>query len=268
MRKLIFAFLALFMISQVAMSLAPVTVVVRDDGMNLSAKLINTNTGEELYSADIDEDDVVVNGSGYSTFIIGEDDPDWGDLASGLVDSTNIIIRILNNNDILEDQRFDGVALQSAQSSQSPGDFNVGSDFNVGGDAGVGGDFTVEGDGSFDGNFMVGGIFSYYTPEEPENEFEDSTDVGDILNNILVFVEGAEDNVIIEAEENLNEDLPDNATYTFIHANDDEQYPGQGYYLRIEDSYGNTVYLNEGDSITLIKINGKYYFQQPLLIEG
>lgn len=266
MRKLIFAFLALFAISQVALSLAPVTVVVRDDGMNLSVQLINTSNDEVLYSEDIDEDNVTTNGSGYATFIIGEDDPDWGSLSSNLADNTNIVVRIKNSGSTLEDQRFDEVATTSARSAQSPGNFNVGEDLGVGGDMGVGGDFTVEGDGSFDGNFMVGGIFSYYTPEIPENEFEDESagEVGAILNNIFVFIDGADDDIQVDADDDLNSGLPDNATYTFIHANDNDN----DYYLRIEDSFGNRVWLYEGDSITLIKINGKFHFQQPIFYGG
>lgn len=262
MRKLVYAFLALFTISQVAMSLAPVTVVVRDDGMNLSVKLINTNTGEELYSETIDEDNVSTNGSGYSTFIIGEDDPDWGDLPSGLVDSTGVIIRILDNGTNIEEQRFDDVATTSARSAQSPGNFNVGSDFNVGGDGEVGGDFTVEGDGSFENDFTVGGVFSYNPPAN-SNEFTDSMDVEDVISNIFLFIEGDDDDVHIIADEQLNTNLPDNAAYTFIHAHNDNNY-----YLRIEDSFGDSIWLSSGQSITLLKINGKFYFQQPMFYEG
>lgn len=274
MKKILYVLVALFAINSLLTALAPVTVVVRDDGSNLSVKLVNTRSGVEYYSGEVDE--ASENGSGYATFVIGEGDPDWGDVPKSIATNASVVLNIYNNGILIEQQRIDKLVQESARSAQLPSNVNVSNNFSAGGNIQAGGNLVVkdtlivEGPSNFGGNvevtgnINVGGVLTYSSATASGNEFTDDVDVEEVIANILIYVGGTDTTVTINAENDLNPNLPNNATYTFIHSYENDDYLD----LIIKDSFDNTIYLYFGQSITLFKINGKFYIQQPSYGQG
>ncbi len=244
-------------------SLAPVTVVLNNDGDNLTAQLNDYTSGSPVAVDSIDAitvPTVTANGSGYSSFVVGEGDPDWGDIASTRVNS-NVILDIFDNGTLVAQFRLDELIEVTARSEKLPSDVVIGDELKVEGDlivdstATFKGETTFEGDATFEGESTFeedatfdGQVTVTSVLKLASNEFSDLTGLGGITSNIMVFVG---DTTINIDESDFSGDLVNGATYTIVNEGTD--------YFTIELDNGSYIYVSENQVVTLIRIGGSLY---------
>lgn len=229
-------------------SLAPVTVVLNNDGDNLTAQLNDYTTGSAVAVDGIGAitiPTVTANGSGYSTFVVGEGDVDWGDILSTSVNS-NVILDIYDGDELVAQFRLDELQEVTARTERLPSRVTVGKELKVEGEIKVDSTATFEQEVEVKGRLRVTGVFV-----QASNTFSDSTDLSDVTSNIMIFVGSSE--TIIE-DENFSEDLVNGATYTIIHNGTGQNYPSLT--LNLENGYAN-IYQNQ--AVTIIKIDDAFY---------
>ncbi|PKL78387.1 MAG: hypothetical protein CVV25_11760 [Ignavibacteriae bacterium HGW-Ignavibacteriae-4] len=242
-------------------SLAPVTVVLNNDGDNITAQLNDYSSGSPVAVDGIDAiivPTVTANGSGYSSFVVGEGDPDWGDILSTKVNS-NVILDIYDNGTLVAQFRLDELQEQTARTEQLPSNVIIGNELKVEGDATFKGENTFKGvttfkkqttfekDSKFEGQVTVTGVLKLKS-----NEFSDSVDIGDIETNIMVFVGGSD--VDIE-ESSFSNNLVNGATYTLVNNGTGQNDP----YFSIDLDNGDYVRVYPNQVVTLIRIGGNLY---------
>jgi|APTNR8051073442_1049403.scaffolds.fasta_scaffold02223_6 hypothetical protein len=242
-------------------SLAPVTVVLNNDGDNLTAQLNDYTSGSPVAVDGIGAitvPTVTANGSGYSSFVVGEGDPDWGDITSSKVNS-NVILDIFDDGTLVAQFRLDELIEVTARNERLPSNVVIGEELKVEGEAKFDGDATFNGESTFkekstfDGQVTITSVLTLAS-----NEFTDTEELGDITSNIMVFV--GETDIDIE-ESNFSSDLVNGATYTIVNNGDD--------YFTIELDNGGMYYIYENQVVTIIKIGGKlYYVSTPGFGEG
>lgn len=239
-------------------SLAPVTVVLNNDGDNITAQLNDYSSGSPVAVDGIGAitvPTVTANGSGYSSFVVGEGDPDWGDILSTKVNS-NVILDIYDNGTLVAQFRLDELQEQTARTEQLPSNVIIGNELKVEGDATFKGENTFKGvttfkkqttfekDSKFEGQVTVTGVLKLKS-----NEFSDANGLGDIETNIMVFV--GEDYLEIY-EDDFSNNLVNGATYTIVNNGSATLY--------IELDNGSNLYIYTNQVIQLIRIGGNLYF--------
>ncbi|MFA7325741.1 MAG: hypothetical protein WC121_03690 [Candidatus Kapaibacterium sp.] len=240
-------------------SLAPVTVVLNNDGDNITAQLNDYSTGSAVPVGNIGAitvPTITPNGSGYSSFVVGEGDPDWGSISSTKVNS-NVILDVYDGTTLVAQFRLDELQEITARNERLPSDVTVGDELKVEGgstfegDATFEGEATFEGGTTFEGQLEVTGVFV-----QASNEFTDSVEIGDITSNIMIFV-GDED-VVIE-DESFSADLVNGATYTIINNGTGQNNPSLSFDL--DNGY---AWISRYQAVTIIKLGGKLYIvSQP-----
>lgn len=233
-----------------AYSLAPVTVVLNNDGDNLTAQLNDYSSGSAVPVENIGAITIpstTPNGSGYVSFVVGEGDPDWGNIPKTSVNS-NVILDILDNGTLVAQFRLDQLIETTARTERLPSNVTIGKKLRIEGEIKVDSTATFEKEVEVKGKLKVTGVLV-----QASNTFSDSTEVGNITSNIMIFIG---DNYTGLQESSFSEDLVDGATYTIINKGGDS--------LTISLDNEGFVYLNPNQAATIIKIGGVLYIvSQP-----
>lgn len=121
--KKTFLLISLFLITAtLAYSLAPVTVVLNNDGDNLTVRLNDYTSGSPVQvgnQAEYTIPSVTPNGSGMSSFVVGEGDIDWGNIPPASINNS-VILDVYDNSVLIAQFRLDRLIEITARSERVP----------------------------------------------------------------------------------------------------------------------------------------------------
>lgn len=218
--ELYYIYVATFCSTTLAYSLAPVTVVLNNDGDNLTVRFSDYTNGTPI---PIDSGGgrtiptQTPNASGVCSFVVGEGDPDWGGISSTKVNS-NVILDIYDGTTLVAQFRLDELIETTARTEQLPSNVIIGNELKVEGESKFVGDATFKGETKFEepatfddeakfkGQVTVNGVLKLNS-----NEFSDAEGLGEIESNIMVYVGEGEDDF---EESDFSNNLVNGATQT------------------------------------------------------
>lgn len=229
-----------------AYSLAPVTVVLNNDGDNVTAKLNDYSSGSPVQVGDKAEYTIPTlteNGSGFSSFVVGEGDPDWGGIAKGSVNS-NVVLDIYKAGTLIAQFRLDQLIETTARTERLPSTVSIGKELTVAGEIKVDSTATFAQKVEVKGQLNVTGVLRLAS-----NKFKTRNKLGDIESNIMIF-NGTSSIAIVESD--FSNKLVNGASYTIINNGGDS--------FSIELDNGGLYYIYQNQVVTIIKIGGVFYY--------
>jgi hypothetical protein len=230
-----------------AYSLAPVTVVLNNDGDNVTAKLNDYSSGSPVQvggTAEYNIPTLTDNGSGYSSFVMGQGEEDWGNIPKSKVNS-NVILDVYKAGTLIAQFRLDQLIEVSARTERLPSNVNISQELNVAGES------TFQANSEFKGQVKVTGVLV-----QASNEFKTRNQLGEIESNIMIFT-GKNDLTI--NDNHFSSNLVNGATYTIINKGGGQDFPSLT--IELDNGY---AYLSQNQAATIIKIGGKLFIvSQP-----
>lgn len=231
--KKTFLLISLFLITAtLAYSLAPVTVVLNNDGDNLTVRLNDYTSGSPVQvgnQAEYTIPSVTPNGSGMSSFVVGEGDIDWGNIPPASINNS-VILDVYDNSVLIAQFRLDRLIEITARSERVPR-VRVAK-------------ITVDSAATFEQQVEIKGplVLSSGT-------FINAVELDTLTTNIMIFTGNGTS--VVEADfSNL---LANGTTYTIVN---------QSIYgsLGITLDSGGPINLAINQSATIIKVGNKLYF--------
>lgn len=224
----------------IAYSLAPVTVVLRNDGNDLTVKLNNYSSGTAAQVGTVASrtiPSVTPNGSGYSSFVVGASEAAWDNISVDSVNS-NVILDVYDNNVLIAQFRLDQLMETTARNEKLPANLVVDDKLTVGGDLQVVGKAVFQQDVEVKGQLALS-----------SSTFSNAGDLQYIQTNIMVY-----DNFLPQTvtEDDFSPFLLDGATYTILNKTSAP--------LTINLSNGTTAVLYDRNSAVILKLNGELNF--------
>ncbi|MFA7325742.1 MAG: hypothetical protein WC121_03695 [Candidatus Kapaibacterium sp.] len=128
MKRILIFISLLVAATSLAYSLAPVTVVLNNDGDNLTVRFSDYTNGTPI---PIDSGGVrtiptqTPNASGTCSFVVGEGDPDWGNIPPSRVNSY-VLIEVFDNGSLVAQFRLDELIQDAAQNEHLPSGVELG----------------------------------------------------------------------------------------------------------------------------------------------
>ena len=228
--------MSLFVIATtLAYSLAPVTCVLKNDGDHITVKLRDYSSGLPVQvgdSASRTIPTITPNGSGISTFILGEGDPDWGNIPPSAVNS-KVLVEIYDNGSLIRQTRLDDL-IERAAINEKATKLRVAK-------------FTADSAATFEQQVEIKGPLV-----RSSSNFTDSLSFTSIVSNIMIYT--GYNQLLNITESDFNPQLTNGTTYTIVNNNINLNV------LNILLDNGDNVSLNTYDSTTIIKLGNALYF--------
>lgn len=233
--KRIFLLISLFVIATtLAYSLAPVTVVLNNDGDNLTAQLNDYSNGNPVPVNSIGLltiPTITPNGSGVSSFVVGQGEEDWGNIPPSAVNSS-VILDIYDNGVLTAQFRLDQLIERTARTERLPIRVRVG-------------EIKADSAATFEQQVEIKGplVLSIGT-------FSSSFELDTLKTNIMSYT--GYSTLTVTENSQFGPPLTNGATYTIVN--------NGGGTLGINLIYGGNASLSVGQSASIVKVNNYLYF--------
>ena len=234
--KKTFLLISIFVIATtLAYSLAPVTVVLNNDGDNLTVRLNDYSSGNPVQVGDkavYTIPAVTPNGSGMTNFVVGEGDPDWGNIPPSAVNSS-VLLDIYDNNVLIGQFRLDRLIELTARTEKVP-KLRVAK-------------ITVDSAATFEQQVEIKGSLVLSS-----GFFDDYLNpIGSLTTNIMIYNGFNQTVNLTEADFNIL--LTNGTTYTIVNNS-------VATTVSITLNNGDTASINTYQSTTIIKLGNALFF--------